>query len=295
MSRSRLHPFFLFIVIVLAVPLRSLRAEPAPLDAAIALYNAHRAAEAIEPLKAIIAREPKNVSALWYLGRCLLKTQNREAAADTLAKAVALSPNDPKILADYGTANLLHATELGHTFGAIFYARRGRNALEQAVKLSPDTIAYREGLIQFYTRAPSFAGGDLDKAYVHIAEIAKRDPARGTVIKATTLCSEKRYDEALAACEDFLREQPDNYLGLYTLGRIASETGRDLAKGEQALRRCLQITPRTEEPDHAGAHYRLGLIYEKDHRPDEARTEFKAALALEPVFPEATEALTRLK
>ncbi|MEI6107567.1 MAG: peptidoglycan-binding domain-containing protein, partial [Opitutae bacterium] len=48
-------------------------------------------------------------------------------------------------------------------------------ALEQAVKLDPDNIDYREGLIQFYTRAPGFVGGDFTLAYAHIAEIEKRD------------------------------------------------------------------------------------------------------------------------
>ena len=290
-------PLFLILVIVLVLlPAAPARAADSPqLEAAITLYDAHRVPEAREQLAALVAREPKNVRALWYLGRCGLKMQNRAEAADALAQAAALAPKNDAILADYGTACLLRATELGHTFGAIGFARRGRNALEQAVKLSPDTIAYREGLVQFYTRAPYFAGGDFDRAYSHIAEISKRDPVRGAVIRANTLCCEKRYDEALAACETLLHEQPDCYLVLYTIGRIASETGRNLARGEESLHRCLQLTPKAEEPDHAGAHYRLGLIAEQAGRPDDARREYRAALALEPSFDLATDALARLK
>lgn len=288
--------FVLFLAIVLVLPSAPVRAADSPqLSAAIALFDAHRVPEAREQLAALVAREPKNIRALWYLGRCGLKMQNRTEAADALARAAALAPRNDAILADYGTACLLRATELGHTFGAIGFARRGRNALEQAVNLSPDTIAYREGLVQFYTRAPYFAGGDFDRAYAHIAEISKRDPVRGAVIRANTLCSEKRYDEALAACETLLRDQPDSYLVLYTIGRIASETGRNLARGEESLHRCLQLTPKTEEPDHAGAHYRLGLIAEHARRPDDARREYRAALALEPSFDQAADALARLK
>jgi tetratricopeptide (TPR) repeat protein len=167
--------------------------------------------------------------------------------------------------------------------------------LEQAVKLAPDNLDYREGLVQFYTRAPGFVGGDFARAYAHIAEIARLNPSRGAVNKANTLCSEKRYDEALTACENFLRTEPDNYLALYTLGRIASETGRELARGEQALRRCLEITPRIQEPDHAGAYYRLGLIAEKANRPAEARSHYQAALALEPALEKAATALAHLQ
>ncbi len=288
------HPSLLLItgLILLGHPVH---AETLPLGAAIELFETKHVPEAREHLSVIVSREPQNALALWYLGRCELKLQHREDAVVALAKAAELSPKDARILADYGSASLLRATELGRTFSAIGYARRGRNALEQASKLDPDNIAYREGLIQFYTRAPAFAGGDFDRAYEHIAEIAARNPARGAIVKANTLCSQKRYDEALAACDAFLRTQPDNYLALYTLGRIASETGRELARGEQALRRCLEITPRPEEPNHAGAHYRLGLIAAKDNRPADARRELQAALKLEPAFIEASEALARVK
>jgi tetratricopeptide (TPR) repeat protein len=280
-------------LLFLAAPLRA--ADSKELAAAIALFDAKRVPEAREQLAALVAREPDNVRALWYLGQSELKMQRREEAAATLAKAAELAPKDHRILADYGSASLLRATELGVSFRAIGFARRGRNALEKAVALAPDITGYREGLVQFYTRAPGFAGGDFDKAYAHIAEISKRDPARGTVIRANTLASEKRYDEALAACEKFLADHPDHYLALYTLGRIAAETGRELARGEAALRRCLEITPQIQEPDHAGAHYRLGMIAEKNNRPADARREYEAALALEPAFSEAKTALARLK
>ena len=287
----------LLLVLLSANPSEALAKEgdPGALATAIALFDAHRVPEAREQFSALVAREPKNISALWYLGRCDLQMQHRDEAADALARAAELAPSDARILADYGSASLLRATELGASFSAIGYARRGRNALEQAVKLSPDTLAYREGLVQFYTRAPAIAGGDFARAYAHIAEIAKRDPARGAVLRANALCSEKRYDDALAACEALLRDQPDSYLILYTIGRIASETGRNLARGEETLRRCLQLTPKPSEPDHAGAHYRLGMIAELAHRPADARVEYQASLALEPSYEKASDALARLK
>jgi tetratricopeptide (TPR) repeat protein len=276
-------------------PVNSSIADSAPLAAAISLFDAKRVPEARDQLAPIVAREPKNIRALWYLGQCELKMQRRGVAADILARAAGLAPTNAEILADYGSASLLRATELGASFSAIGYARRGRTALEQAVKLDPDNIDYREGLVQFYTRAPGFVGGDFARAYAHIAEIEKHDSSRGAVIRANTLCSEKRYDEALAACKAFLLTQPDNYLALYTLGRIASETGRGLEHGEQALRRCLQISPRIQDPDHAGAHYRLGLIAEKANRPADARSAYQAALKLEPTLENASTALARLQ
>jgi tetratricopeptide (TPR) repeat protein len=283
------------LITVAAEPAAPFLAEPQPpLAAAIALFDAKRIPEARAQFAAITTSEPKNAVALWYLGKCELKLQHAETAADTLTRAATLAPQDPRIQADCGSASLQYATKLGLSFSAIGYARRGRDALEQAVKLDPESIDYREGLVQFYTRAPAFVGGDFARAYLHIAEIAKRDPARGTVVKANALCSEKRYDEARVACEDFLLAHPDNYLALYTLGRIASETGHDLERGEQALRRCLELTPRIQEPDHAGARYRLGMIAEKTQRTADARREYQAALVLEPTLDKAATALARL-
>lgn len=268
--------------------------DQASLDAAIVLFHAKRVPEARAQLAEIVAREPDNARALWFLGQAELMMQRRDDAVNTLARAAKLAPRDHRIVAEYGGACLLRATELGASLRAIGLARRGRNALEQAVALAPDVVGYREGLVQFYTRAPRLAGGDFDRAYAHIDEIARHDPARATVLRANTLAAEKRHDEALAVCETFLKEHPDHYLALFTLGRIASETGRELARGEAALRRCLELAPRSVEPDHAMVHYRLGLIAEKAKRPADARLAYQTALDLQPAHIEAAEALVRL-
>jgi len=271
-----------------------LRADEKPLDAAIALVKAHHPSEARPLLAAIVEREPNNTQALWYLGKANLFTQRREEAAAFLERAATLSPNDPRILADYGTACLMRASDLGVSLKSIGYARRGRDALLQAVQLSPDVIAYREGLVAFYRKAPGIVGGSMAKAYAQADEIIKRDPVRGSIVKATILAEEKKYDEARASCEKALQTQPDNYLALYTLGRIASETGVELARGEQVLRHCLELTPAIQEPDFGGVHYRLGLIAEKAGHPDTARAEYQIAVKLDPTFEPAAAALARL-
>ncbi len=293
---SARRPALRFAVILLcaATSIASLRAAGDPLAEAITLFNAHRVPEARPLLAALVEREPDNAQALWYLGKADLVMQRREEAADLLQRAVKLAPKDPRILADYGTACLISASELGVSFKSIGYARQGRDALLLAVQLAPDEIAYREGLVAFYRKAPGIVGGSMAKAYAQADEIAKRDPVRGAVIKASIQAEEKKYDEARTTCEDALRSQPDSYLALYTLGRIASESGQDLARGEQALRRCLELTPAIQEPDYAGVYYRLGLIAEKNGHPETARAEYQTALKIEPTFQAATDALAKL-
>ncbi|HTJ79062.1 MAG TPA: tetratricopeptide repeat protein [Rariglobus sp.] len=288
-------PLRFSILFLCALALREpLHANDNPLDDAIALFNGHRVPEARALLAPLVESEPNNTQALWYLGKADILMQRREEAAGILQRAVKLSPQDHRILADYGTASLLCATDFGFSLKSIGYARQGKNALLEAVRLAPDVIAYREGLVAFYKQAPAIVGGSVDKAYAQAEEIAKRDPIRGTVIKASILASEKKYAEARAVCEESLRIQPDSYMALYTLGRIASESGQELARGEQALRRCLELTPAIQEPDFAGVHYRLGMIAEKSGHPDTARTEYQRALTLEPTFQAAASALKNL-
>ncbi len=256
--------FVLVLLLVLGLPPSPLlSAAPDALAQAAALYDAKRVPEAREQLAALVDREPKNVRALHLLGLCELKMQRYDDSAATFARAVKLAPDDHALLADYGSACLLRADQLGTSFRAIGFARRGRAALEEAVAISPDTVAYREGLIQFYTRAPIFAGGSFSRAYAHIDEIAKRDPIRGAVIRAHVLSADGRHAEALAACEAVLADHPDSYLALYTLGRIAADTGQNLDRGEAAFRRCLELTPRIEEPAHALVRQHLARLLEK--------------------------------
>ena len=288
---SVLRLLFICAAASLSLPVR---AANDPLKDAIALLESRRVPEARAILAALAERDPGNGQALWYLGKSDLLMQHREDAVVSLRRAVDLAPSDHRILADYGTACLLRASDLGYSLKSIRYARQGRDALLKAVELAPDVIAYREGLAAFYRRAPGLVGGGIDKAYAQAAEIAKRDPARGVIIKASIQAEEKKYDEARAACEEALRTQPDSYLALYTLGRIASDSGRELARGEQALRRCLELTPAIQEPDFAGVHYRLGLIAQKSGKLDTARTEYETALKLEPTFDLAADALSKL-
>lgn len=289
----RLAPLALLVVSAIGSGL----ADPSgnALEQANTLIQAARYPEARAQLSSLVANEPRNASALRLLGQTELKLHNRESAVDAFARAAALSPEDAPLLADYGTACLLVATDRGVSFSAIGFARRGRDALEKAAQLAPDSVAYREGLVQFYARAPAVAGGSFAKAYAHLAEIARRDPARAEILKANVLCSEQRYEESAAACEAFLRDHPDSYLAHYTLGRVASETGRNLPQGEQHLRRCLQLTPLPQEPDHAGAYYRIGVIAEKAGRLDDARQAYEFALREEPSQEKAASALARLR
>jgi tetratricopeptide (TPR) repeat protein len=272
-------------------------AIPPPADTlaeARRLIASSRVPEAREPLANLVAHEPGNLEARILLADVLGRIHRREEAIDLLKPALKDHSANAGLLGAYGGQCLLRAGELGGGFRALLLARRGRDAMERAVALAPGMISLREGLIEFYRQAPSLAGGDLEKARSHAAALAKLDPVRGAVWSASLLIEEKRYAEALAACDAALAVRPDDYMALFTLGRTVSESGLRLEDGEAALRRCLARTPKASEPGHAGVYYRLGMIAEKRGDRSAARAAYERCIAEGPTFNGPAEALKRV-
>jgi tetratricopeptide (TPR) repeat protein len=141
---------------------------------------------------------------------------------------------------------------------------------------------------------PAGRGGSLEKARGHAQAITRLDPVRGGAWEAAILVQEKRFPEAMAACEQALAARPDDYAALFSLGRTVSESGLRLDDGERSLRRCLEMVPAPSEPSHAGVYYRLGLIAELRDDKIAARELYRSSLKLEPTFNRPAEALKRM-
>lgn len=264
------------------------------LDDARRLVEAQRLLEAREPLEQLLLGEPENLEAALLLARVYDRTGRRDETIELLEPFVARHPDNVRVIGLYAGACMLRAGELGVGFRAIRLARRGRELMERAVVLAPDDIAFREGLVDFYRQAPGLVGGSLTKAREHADAIARIDPVRGGAWQASILLQDKKFTEALAACDAALRARPDDYVALFTLGRAVSESGLRLADGEAALRRCLAVVPLPSEPSHAGVWYRLGLIAELQKNIPAARAAYAESLKLEPQFNRPAEALRRL-
>ena len=264
------------------------------LAAARELIAASRLPEAREPLEALLKRAPANVEAALILADVYNGLGRRDQAIELLGPFVEKHPDDPRVLGACAGQYLLRSGELGLGFRALRLARRGSELMERAVALAPANIAYREGLVDFYRQAPGIAGGSLEKARGHADAIAKIDPVRGAAWQASILVQEKKFPEALAACDAALAKRPDDYVALFTLGRTVAESGLRLDDGEAALRRCLARAPAPSEPGHAAVWLRLGLIAE--HRGDRAaaRAAYEKSLELEPGSRQPAEALKRL-
>lgn len=296
----RLHRPTLLLLYSLGVSVRAEPITPGPaapasvLVEAQQLVDASRLPEAREPLEALLKREPHNVDAALLLAKVHTGLARRDEAIALLEPFAEKHPDDARVVGAYAEACLRRASELTPGFRALRLARRGREAMERAVSLSPETIYYREGLVEFYRRAPGLAGGSIEKALLHAAEIARRDPVRGAAWQSTVFVQEKRHDEAFAACDAALAASPDAYMANFILGRTAAESGLRLEDGEAALRRCLTLTPADNEPPHDTAWYWFGRVAEHRGNIAEARTAYAKALEIEPHASRYAAALKRL-
>ena len=277
------------LALLLLLPAAALAA---PLDDAVALYRAKRYPEARAALATLTAAEPKNAAACYYYGMTLRLRGDSTAledAAPWLAKAAELEPTNATYLADFGGTSL----QLAGKTRSVSAATRGRDAMVRSLELNPDNLDAREGLLQFYAQAP-WPIGSSSKAADQAAEIAKRDPVRGLLAQVTVKTSAKKYAEASALCEDFLKQSPESFQALYQIGRLASLSGENLDRGIVTLRRCLTLTPPPNYATHANVQFRLGTLLEKKGDQPAARTAYQAALKLDPGYKNAADALAKL-
>ena len=269
------------------------RTLAAPLDDAVALYHNKKHDEARAALEAIVAAEPQNARALYFLGLVTAQRQDAkalEAALPYLEKATRLDAKNPQVLVSYGQICLLHAAK--HT--SLGSANRGRDALNAALQLDPDNLEARQTLYEFYLQAP-WPIGSSGKAHAQLEEIRKRDADRAMVISINTKVKAKQFDEAFKICDEMLAARPDHALALFHYGRTASISGQNLERGLTCLNAYIALAPKTPgSPSLANAWGRIGNIQEKLGRAPEARTAYETVLQLDPTNKPAATALANL-
>lgn len=261
---------------------------------AVALYGQGKPMEAQKAFEALASSDPENASIQFYLGRLALQRNDYAKAVPYLEKAASLSPHDSRIHLKLGDAYGLSAQKAG-LFSKLGWAEKCRKEYEKAIELDPTDVDARWSLMVFFQQAPAIAGGDTDKALAQAREIKKIDPARGRLALSVAYVAEKRFDLAFGEFEEVLETEPDNYEALFQFGRIAAISGERSDQGLAALKNCLNQSPPPRQPPLPAVHWRMGNIHEKQGDTTGARTEYEAALKLDPQFSPAIESLKRLQ
>ncbi len=212
---------------------------------------------------------------------------------------------------------------------AASFAKKTKAEFEQAVKLDPANVQARADLSEYYTDAPSFMGGGLDKAREQATQVAKYDEATSHWILSLVAEKEKNYSEAESQLQQAIKvaKNPAQYwmnLGSFYRRRArlddmqkaisqalaqpnksaevyynaASElfqSGKDFSSAIQYLKQYLSSGAMVEDAPAFRAHYLLGQIYEKMGNKPEAAADYKSSLALASGFAPASKALARVQ
>ncbi len=288
------------------------------------LFDAHKYAEARQLLEPI---GKKDAAAAFLLGKVALAQNDAPRAVDWLERAVELNPRSSEYYDWLGKAYGSQAQKASK-LKQPFLANKTKNAWETAIALDPRNLEAKEDMIQYYLQAPGFLGGDKNKARAIAQDIKRQSAYRGAFAVASVCtalknqpCVEselkyvvanygdsaaaysslaafytnvKKYDEAFAILDQRLKARPTDGSALYAFGRTASMSGQNLARGAEAMKAYI-AAPLSNGPPVANAHYRLGMIEEKQGARDLARREYQTALKLNARLEDAKKALAALR
>jgi tetratricopeptide (TPR) repeat protein len=295
----------------------------------VQLFEAGDYDAAKEYYQAELAATPDNAEAEFYLGRIALAQQRHDDALARLQHTVELAPENSNYYYWLGIAyaGKVNATQDFMEKGQL--APKMKEAAEKAVELDPDNLDARQFLAQYLFNAPPIVGGSEEKGMEQVEEIKSRDPKRGHLFAARMYLARKDFNQAeveikeavkvapddpdvhyqlgrfyqdtedyinaFAAFEKALEADADHMGALYQVGRTAVFSGVQLERGIACLEKYLKGEPGPSEPTRAHAHWRLGMIYEKQGDTDRARAEYEKALELNPDIEQAKEALDALE
>ncbi len=309
-----------FVVLALAIPIPA----SAQIEQGVTLFEQGRYGEA----KKVLTPLQNDPEAVKTLGLIAEAEGDADRAIELFEKAVNMRPGSAAYHFRLGEA-ILAKGENASAFARPSLIRRSTEELEKAVSLDPNHVDARFSLIYFYAMAPSFIGGSEEKAMQLAAEIKKRDAYMGHRAYARIYTIQKKNDLVRKEWQDFVREQPKSpvahsvygwFLGTtdqkvkegfdeielaikldpsympawYRFGNLGANSGAQLARGEEALKKYLTYKPAENQPSLASAHYYLGMIYEKQGRKAEAKRSYVEALRFTPASKTYAEALKRV-
>jgi len=273
--------------------LPALAAEPALRDQVAELFKHRQWPEAQALLEKATATEPNNAEAWNALGQVHLARNDAEKAVAAFEKATTLDDRNSEYQRQLGDAYGLSALKAG-LFGKLGFARKCKAAYDKAVELDPKNIDARWSVMEYCRQAPGIAGGGMESAYAQAEEIRKLDATRGRLAFGGLYAADKKFPEAFALFDEVLQKNPDDYAALYQTGRLAAMSGLRLDSGAANLRRCLTLHPPAGQPGPAPVQWRLGAILERQGDKPGAKTAYEAAVAADPNFVQAREALRKL-
>ena len=168
--------------------------------------------------------------------------------------------------------------------------------LQQAIGADPNNYFARTQAANFYL---SKGGASLVHAEEQAKQAIRIDPGRaaGYTALATVYTQQGRWKDLDSVLQDSQREVPDDLAPFYQAAKsiLTGNQAQELPRAEKYMRAYLSQPAEGNEPGLAAAHWRLGLILEKEGHKEQAKQELQEALRLEPSFELAKKDLKRLQ
>jgi len=269
-----------------------------------------------------------DAQSLNLMSRAYFAMERWDEAVKYGERAVSLEPQN-------ATYRLWLGREYGRKAGdsnplsAAGLAKKAKNEFERAVQLDPSNVPARVDLAEYYTEAPSFMGGGLNKARAQAVAVQSLNPAMAHFILARVAARDKRYSDAeneyQAAIQQssnpadmwlqlaaFYRQrgrfddmqnavssamaQPHKLAESYfDAGNELFLASRDFRAAIDYLQKYLSSGELVESAPAFRAHYLMGQLQEKMGHNEAAATEYQASLAMASGFVPAKKALSRVQ
>ncbi|MHC4393916.1 MAG: tetratricopeptide repeat protein, partial [Planctomycetota bacterium] len=234
---------------------------------------------------------------LGHVGDVLRDLGRLEKAAATYEQALALDPDDKRILCN-----------VGDVYNSLGQPDRAMPYLIKSIDIDEDYAVAHHNLAVSLTKKQQFAAAE--KSLRRALELEPKHPSRTHYQLGVVLGRQRRFEEAIKSQQRALAEDPDNLDAYAHLGLVYLKLG-DPAKSVQSYDRALAIDPTHERcqynrcavlidlgkvdearrgleqlleqnPRHAGALTNLGLILKNQGRTGEAAEYLDRALGVAP-------------
>jgi tetratricopeptide (TPR) repeat protein len=164
----------------------------------------------------------------------------------------------------------------------------------QAIQADPGRYEPHASLANLYAggKAPRF---ELAEREALTAKKVDPDRVGAYSILAAVYAAQERWADLDAVLAEAETQIPDNLSPYLRVAGTLQNTGKDLARAERYARKYLSQEPEPTSSSHAVAHWRLGLVLEKEGRKADAVGELETATKLDPKFEQARTDLKRLR
>jgi tetratricopeptide (TPR) repeat protein len=300
----------------------------ASLNDAIGLYEKGKFSQAVSLLQKLRNSSPSEPDVRLWLGKSYLKIREWDKGVQEMEALVRLQPSNARYHLLLGRAcgdRASHSIFLT----AMGWAKRVVKEFETARTLAPEDVDIRFDLLEYYLEAPGIVGGGKDKAEAEAQAIARLNPEKGFLARATIHLKNKNWDlarkelnqavinypQSASACKDlaeFLLDRKDfeNALdfakkalmlnGKSKRSRLIAAAAKirlktDLDDPAKNLQEFVAGTLGDEDPSFEEVYYWLGECWLAKGEKAKAMDAFKSALAFNPEYSKAKDGLSKTK